>query len=669
MAGSGMLLDIVDDALNMLKSILQLLDELRVHTNHLEDVASHSKSFLEHPLRTATDISTFSKDASTLLSTFLSADNDKFEAHLASRASDIKLAVTEIFSKTPLAAPDVQQLQQKLNELLGAEKDHVTELQRLTAEKDKINDMLEDATFKAMVAQKKLERSKSAIYNKVMNPDGMKTAGPEVKRESSTEVNGASDGVLVDEETLAAKAAAEASAEKRKEQLTQLEEENRKLLDQVTALNTRLTSLSDDDYAKTDLFKALKSQHEDVISRINHLEATNVQLREEAQKLQAERTAHRLQVEEQSRTAVTEAETELAKAESDLARIRTSRDEYQAELNIRKETHDEAKSTLAQLKDLNSASESRISALEAEVERLKIRTGELKANESAMAEGMDPEQLRAKITSLEKEYALIGNELPAMESAWKKAQALAKRNVQEVSNWEEQVARLSAEKAKATEKYFGAMKSKEARDAEARTLRMQNAKSSGIVTQLKEAEGQAKAFITQMERQLAEARETQTGMMSQLRTLQQQVTNYTISSENLTTQTVELKKLLTVRDSELVEISRKRRDAEVELEDLNARLSEAKKSVDNWKKKAKGQVSEADEMLRVSTVSSCTVVRLRLTFIKEDRLLLSLQGQPQRHTHQDLQPRLLWRLHLAAYQGTHEEMPRLHEGIRHRRCF
>lgn len=464
--------------------------------------------------------------------------------------------------------------------------------------------MLEDATFKSMVAQKKLERSKSAVYNKVMNPDGMKTTGPDVKREPSTELNGNADAMVIDEDMVAAKMAAEAVAEKRKEQLSLLEDENRKLMEQITSLNTRLAGLSDDDYAKTDLFKALKSQHEDVINRINHLEATNVQLREEAQKLQAERTAHRLQLEEQSRTSVTEAETELAKAESDLARIRGARDELQSTLNIQKASHEEAKSTLATMKELNSASEERIKALEAEVQRLQTRVGDLKADESPDLEGLDADQLRAKINSLQKEYSLISNEMAAMVTAWQKAQALAKKNVQEVTQWEEQITRLNAEKAKATEKFFGAMKSKEARDTEVRTLRVQNAKSSEIVTQLKEAEGAAKVVITQMEKQMAEARDMQNGMTNQLRALQQQVTNYTIQAENLTTQTVDYKKLLDTKDNDLAEASKARRSAEVEVEELNAKLTETKKSVDNWKKKAKGQQSDADEMLRVSSLIS-----------------------------------------------------------------
>ena len=164
---------------------------------------------------------------------------------------------------------------------------------------------------------------------------------------------------------------------------------------------------------------------------------------------------------------------------------------------------------------------------------------------------------------------------------------------------EEHVSRLSAEKAKATEKYFAAMKSKEARDAETRTLRMQNAKSSEIVTQLKESESQTKSMLTQMERQLVEAKETQAVLAAQIRTLQQKVTDYTISSEGLTTQTVELKKILTMKDNEKADSDRIRRDVEVELEEVKAKLVETEKRNEDLKAKSKGKMTEADQMLRV----------------------------------------------------------------------
>src|SRR5208282_3357518 len=74
---------------------------------------------------------------------------------------------------------------------------------------------------------------------------------------------------------------------KQKEQLEAVTAENKSLTEQLTAASVRLSNLSEDDYARTELFKQFRIQHEDVIRRINHLEATNIQLREEAEKFQA----------------------------------------------------------------------------------------------------------------------------------------------------------------------------------------------------------------------------------------------------------------------------------------------------------------------------------------------------------------------------------------------
>lgn len=546
-----------------------------------------------------------------------------------------------------------------------SQKESSVDLQRVTAEKDKIVDRLEDSTLRYMMAEKRLERNKSQIYQKVFqigeHAPGVQSA---VKQESAADdSNGDVKTVVLDENVEAEKQAAVAAADKRKEQICRLEDENRRLMEQQTTLNTRLAGLSDDDYAKTDLFKALKSQLDGAIKRLNDIEATNVELREESQKLHAERTAYRMQVEEQSRSTVTEAESELAKAEADLARIRASRDEYQAELNIQKQTIHQSKGSVNQMKELNAASESRIATLESEVGRLKVRAGDAMVDSSEDLSSSSPDELRDRIARLEKENALIGQELPAMEAAWRKAQAIGKKNVAEISSMEEHVARLSAEKAKATEKFFAAMKSKEARDTETRTLRTQNAKSSEIVTQLKESESQAKSMLAQMERQLAEAKEAQSNLNGQVRILQQKVTDYTISAEGLTTQIVELRKILSARDTEKAQADHERREVEVKLEESKAKLQETEKKNEELKLKAKGKVTEADEMLRVRFQVSVVAKLIQANTFTENRILPPLPNELQGHNFESVQSCLLLRLRDGANQITLKEVSGLWQAL------
>lgn len=77
------------------------------------------------------------------------------------------------------------------------------------------------------------------------------------------------------------------------------------------------SKLTDDDYAHTDLFKQLRSQYDDVVRRINNFEATNAQLRDEAERLRSERTAYRIQVDEETQNTIAEKEAQLVRAETD----------------------------------------------------------------------------------------------------------------------------------------------------------------------------------------------------------------------------------------------------------------------------------------------------------------------------------------------------------------
>lgn len=530
---------------------------------------------------------------------------EKFKLHLSNRSTEIKKVFTAVCAKIPTASPDVGKLQQQLAERLAVEKEHIVELQRVTAEKDQLNKQLEDASYRYMVAEKKLDRAKSAAVAK-LEAANAQTSAPPVKKEDDAPAptNGVTEKPASNDEVELARKEAVAASEKRAEQLEQLAAENKKLMEDVTTLNIRLASLSDDDYAKTPLFKTLKTQHEEVINRINDLEATNVQLREEAQKLQAERTQYKVQMDEEARKEIMEVEGQLARAETDLTRVRNLRDEYQVELNIKKAALDRASAGRTETSELASARADRIAQLESEVERLRLRIGEISAPNGDALAVMSADDLRAKLASTEKAYALLSGELPSMEAAWKKAQALASKKVAEIGSWEEQLTRLTTEKAKADQKYFAAMKAKEARDGENRALRAQNQKSSEIVSQLKESEAASRALALNLERQLAESKialDVQAKLQAEL---QHKVSTTAIAVDGAKAECLEIKKALLLKDKSAATAASEKRKAEVELEEMRTRFNETKKGVDGWKKKAQDNTSTEEKALRVSTFYS-----------------------------------------------------------------
>jgi E3 ubiquitin-protein ligase BRE1 len=529
-------------------------------------------------------------------------DSAAFSEHLKARSGSIKSAITDLFGRLPSASSDVEDLRKQLNELLAKEKEHAVELRRTIDEKDSMYDRLEQAMGRYMIAERKLDRVKSVQVQKLerqatmggnagnTSPTNAK-ASATPKREHDGTNGDVENGVASAELELARKEAV-AAAEKQKAQLEEIEVENERLTNELSAARTKLASLTDDSYAETSLFKTFKSQHEDVIKRVNDLEATNVQLREEAKRLQAERTSYRLQLDDENRDHSLDNEATAARAETDLARIRHVRDQLGAEISILKAGEDNTRKAHQQVLELVEARDLRIGALESHVERLQLQLGEAEGK-GAEIDDADVESLKAKLSTLTSQYALLSNELPSMEAAWKKTQALATKRIEENSNTEELVARLQAEKAKADQKYFAAMKAKDMREAELRTLKAQNARSSEMVSNLKDTDSKTKELCTNYERQLAEAKDGLTKLETQHRISEQKLKEATTSVEGFRKNVDELKTAVGAKDKEVLANAKAKREAELELEKFKVHLDDARKQYEALKK-SKAAIANTD---------------------------------------------------------------------------
>lgn len=500
----------------------------------------------------------------------------------------------------------MSELQGRLAQQLATNKVHLKTIDSLKLQLQQKEDQLDNASYRYMMAEKKLDRSKSATIAKLeaqalaggRSETGSGLGGGKERTDSEQPNIKVEDGEGLFEAQKAQRDAV-AALEKHKEQLQELEADNEKLTTQLTELNTRQTQLSDEDYSRTDLFKHLKSQHEDVIKRVNNLEALNVQLREEAQKLQAERSAYRIELENESQAAIAEKDTQIAQVENDIARIRTGRDELLADQAMRKAVQNQERTSMNQLKELTSSQEERIKAFESEVQRLKHQhLGPDSAySPQAELENLSLDELRIKYVTMEKQ---LNKELQSMIAAYTKSSALASQKVGNLTALEDKVVRLQAEKSKADQKYFGAMKAKEAREQEVRTLRAQNSKSSDIISQLKEADAASKAYSSNLEKQLMEQKDTASSLLKQLQAAQQQVAELNISIQGLKSQQEELKKLLTAKESAASLVKSTYRKSEVEIESLKVRLEETEKALRSWKTKGQSNPSAEEESFRVS---------------------------------------------------------------------
>jgi E3 ubiquitin-protein ligase BRE1 len=642
----------------------EMRKKTRYHDDHLRVIDLWFKQLIDEVIATTPDVMGDINDSSSIPSSLLFADSETFEKHLQSRSRDIQAVMTKLFSNSKGRSPDVLQLQSRLSQLLAAEKQHVLQLENYQAEKQELEERLEGASFRYMVAEKKLDRAKSTTVAKLEKQallgaqKSSEEEGVPVNREEST-----SNGVVENGDVIAeleeAHNKALAVSQKQKEQMEKLEAENSKLTTQLTELTAKSTRFTDDDYASTDLFKQLKSQHEDVIKRINNLEALNIHLQEEAVRLQAERTSYRCQLDSESQVAVAEKEALLNTAETHLTRIRSKRDELLADQAIRKSSQEQERTSIAKVRELAAAHEDRIKALELENERLTSQA-ECQSPTSADLAALSAEELAARYQELGHKYNMLNSELASMSTAFQKASKAASQKISELSSLEELVMRLTAEKAKADQKYFAAMRDKDQRKTEVQMLRLQNTKSSDVVSQLKESEAASRLLVANLEKQLAETKDALNTKTNSHRTCQQQIVENGIVIEGLKGQIAEFQKTLTTKDASLTVTASSCRKAELEVEGLKATLADTKKSLEMWKAKGLGNQSGEYEMLRVCLMFP------DLQCPDTDRTLDScnlhcVSKEFQRYRHQDLWTCFLQRLRRRTAYVKIPQMPELQQ--------
>lgn len=527
-------------------------------------------------------------------------DLTEFQNHLQDKGKTIKIKAESLLSKLSSQrssiSPEAVALESKIAGLLAANKNYLLKLDGLSSEKDSLSEQLNAATLRYFKAEKKLDRAKSsqvqkleqqALSNATKPPNASTEAAEETK-----EVNGSGAEILLKYEETAA------AATKHKEQLDNTLAEIKVLQDENSALKSRREAWTDEDFIRTDVFKQFKGQNEDLIRRINNLEATNKQLREEAEKLQAERSAFRNQLEADATQTRQELEADIVARDTDLARVRSARDELLAEQAQHRASMEQTRTSLDQLTSLSAAKDDRISALESEVTRLRPASDEAAASATDVSE-MPEEELRQKFKKLEQDFKAINNELPSIEKAYKKMKDLAQRKVMDAVANEDKMAQLIAEKSKADQKYFGARKDADTRNNEIRSLRGQSAKSGEIIAQLKDLEAQNRTLLTNLEKQLSDLRETNATLVSENKKMEVASVDSTRRADAFTKQISDLTSLVKSRDSASAAVREKNNAQEAEVEKLKVRIEHAQKDRDSWKTKALSNSSEEEEMLRV----------------------------------------------------------------------
>jgi len=485
--------------------------------------------------------------------------------------------------------------------LLANQKELHIKLDRLTSDKDSLSEQLNNATLRYMKAERKLDRVKSAQVQKL---EQQALANSTTRPASGADqANGVNDSEAKGDYASQKLALQElnAVAKKQKEQLDAALAQNKTLQAELTSLQTRLSNLTDEDYSRTEIFKLFKAQNEELIKKVNNLEAECASLKQAKGKLEKEREASRQRLESEAQNLIADLEDQLQQADTNLARVRAARDELHADVTMLKASKEHERTAMDHMKELLSAREDRISALELEVQRLQP-SEDVEMTAPSDIDGVQLDELREKYKKLKRDYESIESELPGMTSAVKKFQALANKKVMDFAAQEERVALSIAEKSKADQKYFNARKESDTKADEVKRLRSQNMKSSEIISQLKEVEAHNRTLVTNLDKQLADMKQTNSSIMAENKKLEAMNNEMSKRYESLKHQVAGLADLATSKDLTSTMTKELNMILESEVEKLKVRLESTTKDRDKWKTKSLSNSSEEEEMLRVSVI-------------------------------------------------------------------
>ncbi|KAL1880619.1 E3 ubiquitin-protein ligase bre1 [Diaporthe australafricana] len=532
-----------------------------------------------------------------------SQDAQLFQKHLAENGQAIKTILETLFNRLAThrgdVKPEIAEMESKIKSLLAEQKEYKVQLESLNHKKEELSANLDAAMLRVVKAEKKLDRARSAQVQKLEQQALASSTSRAVPTAAENgDDNGDSNGHdenlhIKYQETVAAMA-------KQKEQLESAISEIKGLKDENSTLKIKRESVTDEEFVRTDVFKVFKSQNEDLIKRVNDLEATNKQLRYEAEKLQAERTSFRSQLEREAQNVTADLEEQIQIRETDLTRVRSQRDELLADKGIRQAQQEQERTSLENIKELVGAKEDRIAALEMELERLRPSLDAPASEPRPDLESITAEELREKFLKLEKDFQSINQELPSMEKAYKRSMGISKKKVMDQHLTEERMAVLIQEKSKADQKYFAARKDADIRNNEIRTLRQQNGKSSEIIAALKEHDTQARTLISNLEKQLTDLKQSNVAIIEESRGLKVSSAEAIRRSDSVKSQVTELQNLVKSKDVVAVAEKEKANSHETESERLKVRLEHAEKDLETWKKKAFGKSSSELNDLRVS---------------------------------------------------------------------
>ena len=419
------------------------------------------------------------------LSQLFSGDPDSLRDHL-SKFKESVLQAARSFASSPhlTLSSSEQETQNALSEVSSKVRLLQASNDVLQVEKEKRDQRLADLSFQLLALEKQEDRRKSLTLAKIAESAIQKSEGTSTADTAAQIAAPEKKHDPIDVE--ATKIEYETKHATLQTEIQQLTETYLQTQKELTDCRVKLEDPPLSTVERSSAYSQLNAQLSNLRPLLVKLQQANDELLQNQADSDISLTAAKIEFEKEQNFSLDQLRGQLAAAETDVTRLRSARDEIFQELQIKKTKEEKKFDTIKELADLAESRELRIKALESEIERFRPSANGTVSNDDNI--NLSTDELRQKFSKLEEQYKRLSAELPGVEAAFNKVHKISSAKVFDAVAFEERHTRILAEKGKADQKYFAAMKTKDMLSAEVKVLKQQISRSSEIITKLQEAD-------------------------------------------------------------------------------------------------------------------------------------------------------------------------------------
>ncbi|KXS20295.1 hypothetical protein M427DRAFT_52524 [Gonapodya prolifera JEL478] len=374
-----------------------LLFDLKIASSSLPDTTSPTRSYPNLPHLSSSAFPAFVRDSlASVTSTTNEVRNEvskvvrareDTEARVANVGQNASTATTALLRDENARLLNLRS--QLTSELATIRATHGTCSARIaelesrleTAEQreEDIKERIDEAEEERRKSERRVERWRKEV-EKVRKEAPLARDGP-VKKESEGPVK--EEKLPVETPTADPGSIDSVIAERRLSDIHALQKENAKLRAEIDDVKVKLTVFSDDRIPETSPYRALAAQLAHVRSESERDRLALDKALKEVEELKGERRRLREQLETEEQSHRRSLESELRRLEADLVRLRGERDNAQQTLALRAAKDNAEIIQNHEIRVLANSRKDRIVALEAEVQRLRMRAA-ANAGDSAL---------------------------------------------------------------------------------------------------------------------------------------------------------------------------------------------------------------------------------------------------------------------------------------------